>query len=68
VYIAAFGLDEGESIEGLSKQGPRQPAQQQFVPLMSTAFYGLIVTPSQMRLLPMWTQPRPALWPRCKSP
>ena len=29
VYIAAFGLDEGESLEGLGKQGPSSPGSTQ---------------------------------------
>jgi len=32
VYIAAFGLDEGESIEGLSKQGPAPAGAAQIRP------------------------------------
>jgi pimeloyl-ACP methyl ester carboxylesterase len=32
VYIAAFGLDEGESIEGLSSQGPATPGAAQVRP------------------------------------
>ncbi len=32
VYIAGFGLDEGESIEGLTKQGPPTPGSAQIRP------------------------------------
>jgi hypothetical protein len=32
VYIAAFGLDEGESLEGLSKQGPAPAGAAQIRP------------------------------------
>jgi pimeloyl-ACP methyl ester carboxylesterase len=32
VYIAGFGLDEGESIDGLSKQGPATPGAAQIRP------------------------------------
>src|SRR5438309_3506498 len=32
VYIAAFGLDEGESIEGLGKQGPAPAGAAQIRP------------------------------------
>jgi pimeloyl-ACP methyl ester carboxylesterase len=32
VYIAGFGLDEGESLEGLSKQGPATPGASQIRP------------------------------------
>src|SRR6202051_1841016 len=32
VYVAAFGLDEGESLEGLSKQGPATAGAAQIHP------------------------------------
>ena len=64
VCTAAFGLDEGESIEGLSKQGHPPAGAAAVHPPYVHGFYGLTVMPSQMRLLPMWTQLRPASWPR----
>ena len=67
VYIAAFGLDEGESIDALSKQGPAQRAPPQYVRPTRMAFFGSIKRVSQKHLPPTQIRSKPALWLRCKS-
>jgi pimeloyl-ACP methyl ester carboxylesterase len=66
VYIAAFGLDEGESLDGLSKQGP---------PLLALRKYGLTTpgssgstpTDSIRPLQPMSKTQKRQLWRQCRS-
>ena len=68
VYIAAFGLDEGESIDALSKQGPAPAgAAPQYVRPTRMAFFGSINMVSQKHLPPTQIRSKPVLWLRCKS-
>jgi pimeloyl-ACP methyl ester carboxylesterase len=65
VYIAAFGLDEGESIDALSKH-QRQPALRQYDRPTSVAFSGSIEMVSPKHLPPMQIRSKPAAWLQCK--
>lgn len=67
VYIAAFGLDEGESIDALSNRDQRQPALRQYDRPTSMAFSGSIEMVSAKHLPPMQIRSKPASWLQCKS-
>jgi pimeloyl-ACP methyl ester carboxylesterase len=67
VYIAAFGLDEGESIDALSKQGPAPAGAAAVRPPTSMAFSGSIEMLSPKHLPPMRIRSKPASWLQCKS-
>jgi pimeloyl-ACP methyl ester carboxylesterase len=67
VYIAAFGLDEGESLEGLSKQGPTTAGGAQISPdghgslLINTAgfpqAFAADVDPAEARVMAVTQRP-----------
>jgi pimeloyl-ACP methyl ester carboxylesterase len=67
VYIAAFGLDEGENIDALSKQDRRPLALPQSHRRTIRASFGLIEIVSPRHLLRMWIQSKPESWLLCKS-
>ena len=67
VYIAAFGLDEGESIDALSKRDQPRLVPPQYVRPTRMAFFGSIKMVSQKYLPPTQIRSKPALWLRCKS-
>ena len=66
VYITAFGLDTGESLASLSKQGPPPPAP---LPWKETtmAFSGSIARSFTTRLPPMLPMMKPISWRPCRS-
>ena len=66
VYIAAFALDEGESIEALGKSGQLLLALLRFAQTQMD-FLGSTAKGSRRRLLPTSTQFKRASWLRCKS-
>ena len=66
VYIAAFALDEGESIEALGKSRPAPAGAAQIRP-DANGFLRINREGSRRLLLPTSTRFKRASWPRCKS-
>ncbi len=66
VYIAGFGLDEGESLETLSKQRPPTAAAHIYTPT-TVAFSGSMsrVFPRPSRRMSIWW--KRASWRRCRN-
>jgi len=67
VYIAAFALDEGESLDGFSKQGPAPAGAAAVRPPDDHGFLWIDRDGFGRHLPPMWTQQKPASWLQCKN-